>query len=68
VWSDINILKVIPLQAPDPPDAHIILEPHTVYCPPVYVGPATAPKKYHAILRFAHGFLRYYMVMLMSIT
>ena len=56
VWSDINILKVIPISSPD---GYLILEPHPVYCPPVYVGPATAPEKYHAILRFARGFLRY---------
>lgn len=56
VWSDINILKVIPVASPD---GRIVLEPHPVYCPPVYVGPATAPEKYHAILRFARGFLRY---------
>jgi hypothetical protein len=56
MWSDINILKVIPVTSPD---GQIILEPHHIYCPPVYVGPATAPEKYHAILRFAWGFLRY---------
>ena len=41
------------------PENHLCLEPHCIYCPPVYVGPASAPEKYHAILRFAHGFLRY---------
>ena len=25
----------------------------------MYVGPASAPEKHHAILRFARGFLRY---------
>jgi hypothetical protein len=56
MWSDINILKVIPVTSPD---GRIILEQHPVYCPPVYVGLATAPEKYHVILKFAHGFLRY---------
>ena len=56
-WCDINILKVVPLVAPS--DQHVSLEPHRVYCPPVYVGPATSPEKYHAILRFARGFMRY---------
>lgn len=56
VWSDINILKVVPLVTPE---NHLRLEPHPIYCPPVYVGPASAPEKHHAILRFARGFLRY---------
>jgi hypothetical protein len=56
VWSDINILKVVPLVTPE---NHLHLELHPIYCPPVYVGPASAPEKHHAMLRFAHGFLRY---------
>ena len=56
VWSDINILKVVP---PADQENHLHLDPHRIYCPPVYVGPASAPEKYHAILRFARGFLRY---------
>ena len=55
-WSDINILNVVPLSDPD---NHLVLEPHRVYCPPVYVGPATSSEKYHAIQKFARGFLRY---------
>jgi hypothetical protein len=56
VWSNINILKVVPLVDPE---NHLRLDPHHIYSSPVYVGPVSAPEKYHAILKFAHGFLRY---------
>ena len=56
VWSNINILNIVPLVDPE---NHLRLHPHRIYCPPVYVGPALAPEKYHAILRFARGFLKY---------
>ena len=56
VWSNINILEVIPLRSPTD---YLVLKPHRVYCPPVYVGPVMAPERHRAILRFTRGFLRY---------
>ena len=49
-------MNVVPLLDPN---NHLVLEPHHVYCPPVYVGPATSSEKYYAIQKFARGFLQY---------